>query len=143
MDNPAEKFLSRVQGVKKTGPDRWIFRVPTRKDKHPSGSARLMPDGRLLIHDFAGSTAQEILEAVGLEFSDLYPASFDRGMTATRGESRPFYAADALRCLHQETLFVWACALTIKRGATLADTDYKRLDKSIEHIQNALTAAGL
>lgn len=44
---PAERFLSRVEGVRQTGPGRWIFRVPTRKDKRASGSAREVDGGVL------------------------------------------------------------------------------------------------
>ena len=143
MTSPAEKFLSRVHGVKKTGPDRWIFRVPTRKDKHPSGSARELPDGRLLIHDFAGSSALEILEAVGLEFSDLYPDNRDPAIAPSRPEARPFYASDALRCLAQDVLFIKACAVVLRTGESITERDHRMLDECMERINKALTAAGL
>lgn len=143
MTSPAEKFLSRVHGVKKTGPDRWIFRVPTRKDKHPSGTARELPDGRLLIHDFAGSTAQEILEAVGLEFSDLYPDTREYSSTPGKPEARPFYASDALRCLAQDVLFIKACAVVLRTGESITDRDHRALDDCMDRINKALTAAGL
>lgn len=143
MESPAEKFLSRVQGVKKTGPDRWVFRVPTRKDKHPSGSARQLPDGRLLIHDFAGSSAQEILDAVGLDFTDLYPATRENAIAPYKAEARPFYASDALRCLARDVLFIKACAVVLRSGEPITERDHRMLDDCMDRINNALTAAGL
>lgn len=69
--NSAYKFLSRVKGVRKVAENRWVFRVPTREDKKPSGSA-LYENKRLLIHDFAGDTAEEMTAAVGLTVADLF-----------------------------------------------------------------------
>lgn len=143
MTSPAEKFLSRVHGVKKTGPDRWIFRVPTRKDKHPSGTARELPDGRLLIHDFAGSSAKEMLEAIGLDFTDLYPETRDNAIPYGRPEARPFYASDALRCLAHDVLFIKACAVVLRNGEPITDRDHRALDDCMDRINKALAAAGL
>lgn len=137
---PAEKFLSRVEGVKQTGPGRWIFRVPTRKDKRPSGSARELEDGRLLIHDFAGDSVPEIIAAIGLEMSDLFPEK----ITATKqGERRPFPAIDALRCVAFECLVVAAAAAAMATGQPLSSVDRERLLVAAERLRNAACGAGL
>ena len=138
---PAEKFLSRVDGVKQTGPGRWIFRVPTRKDKRPSGSARELEDGRLLIHDFAGDSVPEILAAVGLEMSDLFP---DNGLEGERhAERRPFPAIDALRCVSFECLVVAAAAAAMATGQPLSSVDRERLLVAAERLRGAAKGAGL
>ena len=137
---PAEKFLSRVDGVKQTGPGRWIFRVPTRKDKRPSGSARELEDGRLLIHDFAGDSVPEILAAVGLEMTDLFP---EKITTDKRGERRPFPAADALRCVAFECLVVAAAAAALAAGQPISSVDRERLLVAAERLRNAASGAGL
>lgn len=137
---PAEKFLSRVEGVKQTGPGRWIFRVPTRKDKRPSGSAREMEDGRLLIHDFAGDGVPEILAAIGLEMTDLFP---ERITTDKRGERRPFPAIDALKCVAFECLVVAAAAAAMATGQPLSSVDRERLLVAAERLRNAAAGAGL
>ena len=137
---PAENFLSRVEGVRQTGPGRWVFRVPTRKDKRPSGSARELEDGRLLIHDFAGDSSVDILAAVGLEMSDLYPANFaHHGKT----ERRPFLATDALRCVAFEALVVSAAAAALASGEPLSSVDRERLLVAAERLNAAATSAGL
>lgn len=139
---PAENFLSRVEGVRQTGPGRWLFRVPTRKDKRPSGSARELDDGRLLIHDFAGDSAVDILAAVGLELSDLYPAEH---LTAqhTKSERRPFLASDALRCVSFEALICAAAAKSMADGKPLSSVDRDRLMVAAERLTSAATVAGL
>ena len=137
---PAEKFLSRVDGVKQTGPGRWIFRVPTRKDKRPSGSLRELEDGRLLVHDFAGDSVPDILAAIGLEMSDLYP---DRMEQANPGERRPFPAADALRCVAFECLVVAAAAAALAAGQPISSVDRERLLVAAERIRGAANGAGL
>lgn len=65
-------FPSRLRNVKQTGRGKWIASSPTREDKHLLLSIRERLDGCILILDFGGSSAQEILDAVGLIFSDLF-----------------------------------------------------------------------
>ena len=137
---PAEKFLSRIEGVRQTGPGRWVFRVPTRKDKRASGSARELDDGRLLIHDFAGDAAVDILAAVGLDLSDLYP---DNISTQGKSERRPFLATDALRCVAFEALVVSAAAASLSNGEPLSPIDRERLLVAAERLNSAAARAGL
>lgn len=137
---PTENFLSRVEGVRQTGPGRWIFRVPTRKDKRPSGSARELEDGRLLIHDFAGSSVPEILAAVGLDMTDLYP---ERITEHGKRERRPFLATDALRCVAFEALVCAAAAAALAAGEPLSSVDRDRLIVAAERLNAAAAKAGL
>lgn len=136
----AETFLSRVEGVRQTGPGRWVFRVPTRKDKRPSGSARELEDGRLLIHDFGGDSAADILAAVGLSLSDLYP---DAIAAHAKSERRPFLASDALRCVAFEALVCAAAAKILAAGKPLSSEDCERLLVAANRLNSAATVAGL
>ena len=137
---PAEKFLSRVEGVRQTGPGRWIFRVPTREDKRPSGNVRELDDGRLLIFDHGGSSVSEILAAVGLEMRDLYPEPLTQ---YGKRERRPFVAADTLRCVAFEALVVSAAAAALATGEPLLSVDRERLLVATERLNAAAKAAGL
>lgn len=139
--SPAEMFLSRVEGVRKTGPGRWIFKVPTRKDKRPSGSLRELEDGRILIHDFAGDSVVDILAAVGLGLTDLFPdRPTDNGI---KGERRPFPTADVLRCVSFEALVAAAAATSMAAGNRLTSADRKRLMLAAERLSAATAEAGL
>ncbi len=68
----AEDFISRLEKVRKAGDRSWSARCPAHADKSPS--LRVTDtDGALLIHCFAGCSAAEIVAAVGLNLSDLFP----------------------------------------------------------------------
>lgn len=69
----ADALLLRLDGVKRTGPNRWIGRCPAHDDRSPSMAVRELDDGRVLVHCFAGCSVEEILSAAGLEFHALFP----------------------------------------------------------------------
>ena len=66
----ADKLLSRLEGVKQTGPDRWLSRCPAHDDRSPSLAVREVDD-RLLLHCFAGCSAYEVVSSVETELSVL------------------------------------------------------------------------
>jgi hypothetical protein len=133
-----DNLLQRLDNVKRTGPDRWIASCPTRRDKHPSMTIRELPDGRVLVHDFGGDSVHEILAAVSLEMSDLFPA---RALSDGRKpESKPFYADDALRCLAFEAKLIRLAALETLEGKPLSDGDFDRLEIAVERIDTAMEA---
>ena len=68
-----EDILSRFEGVEQSAPDSWMARCPAHGDENPSLSITLKPDGKVLLHCFAGCVAEEICAAVGLKMSDLMP----------------------------------------------------------------------
>ena len=45
----AEQLVSRLDGVKQTGRDRWIARCPAHNDKSPSLAIREVDDRELLL----------------------------------------------------------------------------------------------
>ena len=105
--DPLRHILDRLDGVRRTGPDRWIARCPAHADQNPSLSIREGDDGRVLIYCFTGCGAIEILDALGLDFADLFPPKLDT-YPIKRGRPRrsapPIPARDALEILDQETL---------------------------------------
>ena len=138
----AEALLARLNGVKKTGPDRWIARAPTREDKRPSLAIRELPDGRVLIHDFGGDAPLDILNAVGLDMAALFPIRPERGMYHThRVERRPFNAYDMLALLALETAIVIDCANQLRAGNALPVEDHARLVKACGRLVEALDLA--
>lgn len=132
----ADKLLSRLDGVKPTGPGRWVARCPAHEDKHPSLAVRQLEDGRILIHDFAGCTAGDVLAAVGMSLEDLFPERED-GHQAMR-ERRPFYATDVLRCIAFEALVVSIAATNLGQGVALPEADRKRLLVAASRLQAAM-----
>ncbi len=137
-----DNLLSRLDKPRQIGPGRWITRCPAHADKSPSLSIRELEDGRILIHDFGGCSTADVLAAVGLEFSDLYPKRPPADPHA-KPERRPFPASDVLRALRHETLVVACAAGTLQRGMTLGDDDLERLALAQQRIEAAARYAGV
>lgn len=68
-----EKFLSRLETLKQTGTGSWKACCPAHNDTDPSLSIDIAPDGRLLIHCWSGCSNLDIITALGLDWSALYP----------------------------------------------------------------------
>lgn len=129
----ADPLLSRLEKVRKTGAGRWIACCPAHGDKSPSLAIREIDDGRVLLHCFANCETSEVLAAVGLTFSDLFPEKpvGDHG----KPERRPWISADVLRCLALDALIILQCANALRRGVILSDADQARLATATAHFQ--------
>lgn len=137
----ADVLLSKLEKVKPSGKQRWLARCPAHDDKRPSLSISENDDGRVLVHCFAGCSVSEIVQAVDLELSDLFPPRI--AGDHARPERRPFAATDALRAVGFEALVVCAAAAALATGEPLSPVDRERLLQAGERIQSALSAAGL
>ena len=69
---PIQAFLGRLDRVRPAGDGKWYARCPAHDDKGPSLSVRDTGE-RVLVHCFAGCDPEDILSAVDLKWSDLYP----------------------------------------------------------------------
>lgn len=124
-----ETFLSRCQGVKRTGPGRWICKCPAHGDNHPSMNVKELPDGKVLVICRAGCSNADIVAAAGLHWSALFPDSdIPRSTYADyrRGAKR-IPAIDVLEALAGEALLVAVAASNIAQGVALSDADLRRL----------------
>ena len=138
----ADLLLSHLDKVRRTGQDRWIACCPAHDDKGPSLAIRETGDGRVLVHCFAGCSVHEVIGAVGLDLSALFPES-EYGKPFIKGDRRPFPAADVLRCIAFEALVVVAAGAALLSGQPFTELDRKRLIMAVSRIQSALTAGGL
>ncbi len=128
----ADDLLARLEGVRQQGRGRrWLARCPAHADKTPSLSLRELDDARLLVHCFAGCDVEAVVAAVGLTLADLMPP---RPIEQTKGERRPFPAADVLRALADEAQLVAVAAANIGAGVPLSDQDRARLLLAAERI---------
>ena len=133
----AERFLSRVEH-RQTGPGRWQFRVPTRKDRHMSGSVRETDGGLLLVHAFGGDSVVDILAAVDLSLTDLFPSAItDHG----RPQARPFAGIEALRGVARDCLIVCAAAAILRENKPLSASDFAAMIAAAGRIHDAVSAA--
>jgi hypothetical protein len=66
-------LLSKLDGVKSSGHDKWVALCPAHADKTPSLSIRQLEDSRILINCWSGCGAIEILRCIDLNFQHLMP----------------------------------------------------------------------
>ena len=133
-------LLDRLEGVRLTGPRGWVARCPAHGDKTPSLSIRELPDGRALVHCFAGCDTHDVLAAIGLSLRDLFP---ERLRGAFKREREPFPARDVLKVLGHEALVVLVAASTVAQGGPLDSDSLDRLTLAVRRIREALTLAGV
>jgi len=132
-------LLSRLEGVKKGyTPNTWLARCPAHPDKTPSLAIREEGD-RVLIHCFAGCSPFEVVSAVSMDLSDLFPDKLE----PSKPMKRRFMPQDVIACLAGETFFVTLCAEALAKGEKLADVDVDRLTVAHRRYQSAARAAGI
>ena len=129
-----DQLLSRLENVKRTGPGRWIARCPAHADKRASLSIRELEDGRILVHDFAGCSVQEVVAAVGLDMAALFP---EREIHHGKPERRPIPAGAIIRGGAVAALGVSVAASAMLAGEPLNSVDRERLTLAVARLQAA------
>lgn len=104
--------------------DSGVARCPAHRDRRPSLSVRLLPDGRALLHCYAGCEPADVLGAAGLRWSEIAGAGWRTFATPAerarrRRESAQRQAAEAAHRLRRESLAQAADAMH-DRAARLA-----------------------
>lgn len=113
MNLPIEKLLPRLEMV--TGSrGKFKARCPSHDDRGPSLSITETDHGQLLIHCFAGCGASEVVEAVGLQMSDLFPRDEYIQMRRYDRKPRENYRAMIIRARHAAILVNVFAAQIIK-----------------------------
>lgn len=136
-----EDLLSRLDKVKKTSKrGTYQARCPAHADRGPSLSITQLDDGRVLLHCFAGCSVHEVVTAVGLDMSDLFPPL---AVHHSKPERRPFPAADILRAISFEALTIATAGASMLSGNPFTEPDRERVMLAASRIQLALTAGGL
>jgi len=133
-----DEFLTRLQGVRSTGRDRWIARCPHHNDRRPSLAITKGDRVPILLHCFAGCDPDQIVAAVGLELSDLMPdkdPDFNDGERARIAVS--FTCEQALRCLGTEATFLFVIAADLAAGKSIDSLTKDRLIEAAFRVNEA------
>jgi hypothetical protein len=90
------KILERLETHRKTSANQWVAVCPAHSDRSPSLHIKEKEDGRILIHCKAGCGANEVLDAMGLRYSDLFPDTGEsyRGFQRIRKEVLDDYVVE-------------------------------------------------
>ena len=134
----AAPLLARLDGVRPAGDGRWYARCPAHDDKSPSLSIRETGD-KVLIHCFVGCDAEDVLTAVGLEWSDLYPDRWECAAKRPNERARKTFQriAAATDPLEVERLVIAIAAADLKIGRELSLEDRARLEVALARVQAA------
>ena len=140
-ERPIENLLSRLEGVKQTGPDRWIARCPSHEDRHPSLSIRETGDGTILIKCWSGCGAADAVAAVGLSLADLFPAKPENRMPLRPRER--WIPGDVWQCVAHEAGVAAVAAADIAAGRTVSTEDAERVGLAADRLADAVATLGV
>lgn len=132
---PIDRLLSRLDGVREVGPAKWISKCPAHDDKSPSLSIRETADGRLLIHDFGGCGAADVVASIGLSLRDLFESPLGHHALQTKA---PFPALPILKALAFESSIVFLSGAALLAGEPF---DSERLRIAMDRIDAGLRVA--
>jgi len=139
---PVENLISRLDKVKGRNGS-WTASCPAHADKGPSLAVRENEDGRILLHCFAGCETANVLGAIGMDMTDLFPPDSKRQEYPVTGKPamKPaFFASDLMRIIHFEALVVQIVAFDIANGKSPNEetrermlTAYQRIDEAVRY----------
>ena len=131
----ATTLIDRLDRVRQTAPGRWLAKCPAHQDKSPSLSIRELDDGRTLIRCFAGCGSIDVLEAVGLGWSALFPEKLPQHPYRPSHSRIP--AGDLLKIISNEMSIVAVIAADMIAKKNISDTDWQRLALAASRIGKA------
>ena len=140
-----EQLLSRLARVKGRNGS-WTACCPAHDDKGPSLAVREGEDGRVLLHCFAGCETANVLGAIGMDMTDLFPPDNKRREYPVEGKPsmKPaFFASDLMRIIHVEALVVQIVAFDIAKGKPVNEETRERMLTAYERIDEAVRYANV
>jgi hypothetical protein len=129
-----ENLLSRLAKVKGRAGN-YTACCPAHEDKSPSLAVKEQ-DGKIILHCFAGCSVENIVGAVGMDMTDLFPPS-DKPAYTPQPKVR-FFASDLLRVIALEAAIVSVAAYDMAHGKELPKADLDRLQLAYQRINTAM-----
>jgi len=137
----ADKILSLLNKVKRKGDNSWIACCPAHDDKNPS-LVITEKNGRVLLHCFSHQCdVSDIVHAVGLELSDLFPEQLkvEGGRPIKK---RRFPAEAILEALAEELAITEIGLAALSNGGTLNEKARARMKQASNRFTSARIAGG-
>lgn len=140
MREKVVNLLNRLQKVKSSGRDSWMACCPAHEDKNPSLKISLVND-KILIKCWTGCSVEDILGAVGMDFSNIMP---DKPLYHRSSGAPPMLtSADALRIVKYEAAIIMMYGQDLKAGKEVSEDDRQRFVLAVERVGDAMEAAGV
>lgn len=136
----AQVLLSHLEGVREVRGG-WRADCPVGHKSRQTVTVSESQNGAVLLHCFACGCGDEVLQSLGLSWSDLFPQSA-REVTPQeqrmwREQRRMAGWAAALRVLHSEAVVLFAVAADLSAGLPLSENDQARLREAAARVAAA------
>lgn len=136
----AELLLSRLEYVQRSGKG-WRCACPACGGRSRKLSISEADEGRLLVHCFGGCDVLSVVQAAGLELTDLFPERLSIDTPDDRKRrlrlAREYQWGAALESLDLESTIVLLAAQQLQEGEPLSDEDALRFLQAIKRIDGA------
>ncbi len=130
-------LLDRLDKVRQVGEGRWRACCPAHNSSNPTSlSVVETGNGVILIKCWAGCGAADIVAAIGLSMSDLFPEKLSHHIPGKRDRQHWHAAKEALIALDQAAMLIWVAAENVSRGVVLTNEDHKTLAAAAAHVKN-------
>ena len=138
----ADKLLSRLEKVKRKGDNSWLACCPAHDDTNPS-LIITEKDERVLLHCFSSQCdVSDIVHAVGLELSDLFPEQIK--IEGGRSIKKKRFPTEAILVALAEEFVIAEIGLAVlAEGGTLNEKAKARMKEASNRFTNARIAGGL
>jgi len=130
----AEKVLARLDRIREVKLGDWYACCPAHDDKTPSLHITERENGIVLLHCFAGCSAQAVLDAVGLRWGDLYPDRWVAAREAAFAGSAPKIMSVRDDPVEHERLILELAAADLRAGRTLSLEDQAHVELARERL---------
>ncbi len=140
MNDPIDAILARLEKVTQKGKDKWSASCPAHDDKNPSLSVGRGNNGCVLLKCWAGCSAADVVDAMGLTMADLFPQPAQHHTRPGRQRIYPDYRM-ILRMIGHELTVVVIAADRIYTGNTIDDRDMGTIGRAASNIRRALEVA--
>ena len=129
-----ELFLSKLDKLKFIGRDSWVACCPHHGDKRPSLAIKHdAVTGKVLVKCWAGCMPDEIMEAVGMKVSDLFPDNPNY-----KKPSRAYFGAETIvKSLYHDLFTLRRYADRMNEGLQKQELSevIQRLDEALSYIE--------
>ena len=139
-----DALLGKLDGVQGHGP-RWRAICPAHESKHRTRTLAVFEaeDGRVLVKCHAGCDFEQIIGAVGVDATELFPPrAVQDGAPRPR---KPWSVRDVARSLEREAAIAWVVLGDVAAGKPITKTDRERAGIAAQrcaHLLRELSTGG-
>jgi hypothetical protein len=142
MSDPVSNLLPRLEKVRECGPNKWQACCPAHDDRDPSLSIARGDDGRVLLKCWAGCSALEVMESVGLTLSDLFEGRTHHRHPPSNKRLYPNYRK-ILELLRHELTVLMIAAEALNNNKTLTECEYNTVSRAYINLSRILESANV